>query len=132
VNDKAKTLETRLAELENGQKTAQEAALKEQNKYKELYEQREKELKAEKTNNLRLRVATSKGLPMELVDRLRGETEDDMTKDADALLAFLKPAEPKTPPGVPPLKLGTGASQIDFSTETDAAKIREAYDKLNK
>lgn len=39
------------------------------------------------TELMRLRVATAKGLPAELAGRLTGDTEAEMTADADALLA---------------------------------------------
>jgi len=39
---------------------------------------------------LRMKVAQAKQLPASLVDRLRGDTEEDMLADADALLAGLK------------------------------------------
>ena len=39
---------------------------------------------------LRLKVAQSKQLPASLVDRLRGDTEEEMLADADALLTGLK------------------------------------------
>jgi hypothetical protein len=39
---------------------------------------------------LRFKVAQSKNLPPSLVDRLRGDTEEEMAADADALLEGLK------------------------------------------
>lgn len=42
--------------------------------------------------NLRLRIALVKQLPSELVDRLRGSTEDEIKADADELLKLVKPA----------------------------------------
>lgn len=41
------------------------------------------------------RVAIEKGVPANLVDRLRGDTEDDITADADALMALVN--APKSP-----------------------------------
>lgn len=42
------------------------------------------------------RVALQKGIPATLVDRLRGDTEDDISADADALLALVNaPRSPK-------------------------------------
>ena len=128
VNTKYRTLETQLADLTKQQRERDEAALKEQNKYKELYEQRENELKQERQERMRLTVATSKGLPVDLANRLTGETEAELQADADKLLAFLKPAAPQTPPGVPPIRPG-GGTGIDLLTETDPAKIREAMRK---
>lgn len=44
---------------------------------------------------LRMRVALTKGVPAELVDRLRGDDEAAMNEDADRLLALLAPGRPK-------------------------------------
>lgn len=129
VNTKYRTLETQLADLTKAQKEQAENALKEQNKYKELYEQREKELTKERQERMRLTVATSKGLPVDLANRLAGETEAELQADADKLLLFLKPTGPQpTLPGLPPIRPG-GGSGIDLMTETDPAKIREAMRK---
>ncbi len=50
---------------------------------------------------LRQRVATDKKLPSALADRLRGSTEEEMSADADALLAGLpKPPTPSFDGGV--------------------------------
>jgi hypothetical protein len=122
VNDKFKTLEGKLAEYEAKQKEQEAAQLKEQENWKALFEKTQGELKTERVNNLRLRVASSKGLPAELVDRLRGETEDELTKDAESLLAFVKNTTQDK--GVPPPPKGGSNSAFDFSTATPQA-IRE-------
>jgi hypothetical protein len=38
----------------------------------------------------RLEVAFSKGLPLDLVDRLQGSTMDELSADADVLLALVR------------------------------------------
>lgn len=43
--------------------------------------------------NLRLRVALDKNLPPELIDRLRGDSVDELEADAEQLLALVKPRE---------------------------------------
>jgi hypothetical protein len=55
------------------------------------------ELDPLKGENLRLRVAMDKKLPAELVDRLRGGTEDELKADADKLLELVKPATEPPP-----------------------------------
>lgn len=61
-------------------------------------------LKAERDGLLRqqmqTKVATTVGLPLQLADRLKGESEEEMTTDAKAILALLpKPDDSKkTPP----------------------------------
>ena len=51
------------------------------------------EIENEKTaaENLRLRVAIEKKLPAELIDRLRGGTQEEMAADADKLLELVAP-----------------------------------------
>lgn len=69
---------------------------------------------AEKTAT-RLRVALAKGLPLDLADRLRGDSEDDLTADADALLALVNPPQPdedtsRVPGPRPDMTQGRGSS----------------------
>ena len=45
------------------------------------------------TENLRLRVALDKSVPSDLIDRLRGETKEDLEADADSLLKLVKPKD---------------------------------------
>lgn len=132
VNETAKQLQTRLAKFEADQKAQQEKLLKEQQNYQKLFEEREAELKAERTNNLKMKVALAKGLPASLIDRLRGEDEESLAKDADALLALIKPAEPEAPkaPGVPPSRGGKPA-RLDMSAMTPA-EIRQHKEALYK
>ena len=59
----------------------------------------EKQLAAAQQTALRQKVALTKGLPADLVDRLRGDDEDSLAADADALLALLKtPTSPRADP----------------------------------
>lgn len=134
LNTAKQTAEQRLKEIEDKEKEATEASLKEQNKWKELYDTSQKELSAQKLNNLRLNVATSKGLPFELIERLRGETEEEITKDADTLLELVKVNNTQTPPrrGIPPAQNGNGSGAIvDLSQETDPDVIRKAVKSGN-
>jgi len=123
LNQGKQQAEQRLKEIEAKQKEESDKALADQNKWKELYEGSQKELSAERLGGLRLRVATSKGLPLELVERLRGETEEEIAKDADGLLALVK--EPQSR-GLPPHRRNGQPATFDFLTETDPARIREA------
>lgn len=130
VNETAKQLQARLAKFEADQKAQQEKILKEQQNYQKLFEEREAELKTERTNNLRMKVALSKGLPAELIDRLRGDDEESLVKDADSLLSLFKPAEPaqRQAPGVPPSRGGKPA-KLDIEGMTPA-QIREHKEAL--
>lgn len=49
------------------------------------------------TANLRTQIALKHGLPIDLADRLQGEDEATLTKDAERLSGFMKPINP-TPP----------------------------------
>lgn len=82
----------------------------------------EADLATERATNLRLSVAAAKGLPAELVDRLRGETKESLEQDADSLLALVR----KTGPGVPPP--GGPSAKPNIATMTPA-QIRDARAK---
>lgn len=45
--------------------------------------------------NRRLRIAMAKGIPLEIAERLVGDTDEDMAADADRLLAVLTPVVPQ-------------------------------------
>jgi len=54
-------------------------------------------LKAERdaltTKQMQIRVATDVGLPLQLADRIKGDTEDEMADDAKAILSLMPKAE---------------------------------------
>ena len=70
----------------------------------------------------RYRVATAKGVPADLVDRLRGNNEDELTEDADRLLAILRPG---TQPSPPPSFDGGPRSPVNTSGDINS-QIRAA------
>lgn len=126
VNERARTLETQLAKIETDRKAEADKTSAEQGKWQQLAEARETELKAEKLTNLRLKVAAAKGIPADLVDRLRGDDRAAMEKDADALLAFLKPT---AGPGVPPPSRNGQPARLEIENMTPA-QIRENAGRL--
>lgn len=126
VNEKNKELETRLAKVEETEKKRQETQLAEQEKWKELAEKREQELQAERTERLRLQVATSKGLPVDLAGRLTGSTEQELSEDADRLLQFIKPA---SGPGVPPSGGPRQPARMNLA-DMSPDEIRKNRDKI--
>lgn len=69
---------------------------------------------------LRLTVALAKGLPPDLARRLVGSSEDELTADADALLALVKPKV-----GTPHAKTGAGENG-DQPARTLQDQINEA------
>lgn len=115
INDKANDLEKQMQKFTDTQKKASEDALKEQNKWKELYEAKEKEAAEKVKENMRLRVAQSKGLPADLIDRLRGETQEELETDADSLMEFMKSP---VGPGIPPRGKSGGTTRLDIKTMT--------------
>jgi hypothetical protein len=101
----ARQTKKRLAELEAQAKTAEDQRLADQQKWQELAEKRERELaqvreqaKAAELTALRLRISTELGLPPALAERLKGETEDDLRADAEALKALLPAPVQQQPP----------------------------------
>ena len=74
----------KLSDLERAQKAAQEAAA---------------QLAEYQKTAIRQKVALEKGIPANLVDRLRGDDEESLSVDADELLALLnKPTSPRPDP----------------------------------
>ena len=129
VNDKAKTLEDQLKAITDAQKKADEDKLKDENKWKDLYEKTEQEKTEKEKELLRLRVASRKGLPADLVDRLRGETEQELEADAEKLLEFIK--EPQGP-GVPPKRPGGAPKVLDLSSMTPEDVRKNAGELLKQ
>lgn len=64
-----------------------------------------KEAEKARTAYMRLKVGATKGLPLSLAERLQGETEDEMSDDADALLADMK-QQPNTNGKAPSFEAG--------------------------
>jgi hypothetical protein len=87
------------ADRDAADKAANEKRLTDEKKWEELATSKDNELKAERVSRLRLEVAMKKGLPPELAARLTGETQEQLEKDADALLPLLKARSPGVPPG---------------------------------
>lgn len=101
----AKKAARRLAELEAAEQARRDAELSELEKAQKRAEAAEQKAKAAELAILRRDVAAKTGLPAALVDRLHGETPEDLESDAKQLLAALPtPVAPKleaTNPGSP-------------------------------
>lgn len=99
----------RLAELEESQKSeAQRLA-------DALDAERRRALDAEQSL-LRYRIATSKNLRPELVDRLRGDTEEEIAEDAERLLALTAPPQSATTPSFDGGPRGTTPAPADWNS----------------
>lgn len=89
-------MEKRLEAIESEKKQSADAELASQQKFKELAEQRERDLAAlksqletERLTNLRTRIGVELKLPVLLAMRLQGTTEDDIRADAESLVKEL-------------------------------------------
>lgn len=71
--------------------------------------------------NLRLKTGTKLGLPDWLIDRLRGTTEEEITKDAEALLERVSGKKPPTQR--PKEALRGGGDPAEEPDETDPRKL---------
>jgi hypothetical protein len=124
VNDALKKLQTQMGKLEADKKAQTDKEAQEKGEWEKLAKQREEELKVERLARTRLEIAARKGIPTDLAGRLQGDTPEALEKDADALLAFLKPA---SGPGVPPAGRGGAAKPLDLSGMT-AEQVRKAME----
>ena len=92
AREKADELAQKVREYEDRDKSEQE-------KLEERATTAEQRASAAETKLLRFEVATSKGLPLELADRLQGSTKKELEEDADRLLELVKRPDPATGDG---------------------------------
>lgn len=79
-------------------------------------------IKALEAENLRIRIGARHGLPDTLIDRLKGDTEEEILADAEKLLELVTPA--KRPPTVKPTeRLSGGGDPTAEPEETDISKL---------
>lgn len=125
VNDEKKKLETDLATLKAQLQSAQDAGKTELEKLTADFGSLKSQLEQERQQRLRLEIASKKGIPANLAGRLTGSTEAELEADAEALKAFLRPAE--GPGNPPPSRPGEGrATGFDLAGKTPE-EIRKAY-----
>ena len=126
LNDRAKQAEDSLAQIQQAKEEADKASLEEQQRFEDLYKQTQTELESERTENLRLKVVAQSKIDPELIDFVKGTTEEEMLASIETLKKHLKPA---TGPGVPaPSKAGQ-PSDLDISNMTPE-EIRKNSRKL--
>lgn len=99
ANDEAKAYRRQLRETEAELEKFRDAQKTEAEKLAE----RAQKAEADRANLLRRAVAAELGLPSDLAERLRGDDEDELKADAEALKALLAPTPPTEPaaPAVP-------------------------------
>lgn len=86
AEQKAADAQAKVQEFEDAQKSEQEKLAEERDRLKT-------EASQAKAESLKMRVALSKKLPADLIDRLKGETQEELEADADKLLELVKPAD---------------------------------------
>lgn len=113
----------RLAAIEESQKT-------EQQRLADRAEQAERRAAEAELRVLRAEVASAKGIPTGLAQRLHGSTREELEADADALLKDIpaSPGRPKTPPAdaVAGATTSTGNGQGRSGGDVFASLVRGA------
>lgn len=142
VAERLERAERKAAEkAEKARADAEAKALKEQGEYQKLFEKAQAELeqerqarKAAELAGMRRDVAAKHQLPAALVDRLRGETLEELDADAQELVKALpKPTAPNINAGNAPSSLGAGATWLNGLTEQEfAARMGVRADLLGK
>jgi len=84
-------------------------------------DEKDTRIKALEAENLRIRIGAKHGLPDELIDRLKGDTEEDILADAEKLLAVM--AGKKPPTDRPKARLRGGTDPDEEPEETDPRKL---------
>lgn len=86
-------------------------------------EEKDRELSMLRSELLRTKVGAKTGLPEQIVERLKGDTEEEMLADAES---FLEVVSPKRPPSQKPAEaLRGGGRPAEEPEETDLSKIAE-------
>jgi hypothetical protein len=90
-----------------------EKATKAAGDYEKQIAERDARIKGYETSSVKMRIAHESGLPYEFAERLRGDTEDDIRKDAEQMSRFITHQAP------PPL---SSAGNTPASSEAAAYK----------
>lgn len=84
-------------------------------------EDKDKEIQSLRSEILRTKVGAKMGLPDQLVERLKGDTEEELLADAEQFLEFISPKRP--PQQKPTEALRGGGRPAEEPEETDLEKI---------
>lgn len=113
-------------ELQRAQEAAQEARAAREAAEAKLGE-REEAIKAAEIKALRLKVAASHGLPVGMADRLIGETEEELSRDAaDNLLPFMNKDGTKNPKAINSPANPANPKNTDTASEAYQKGVEEA------
>lgn len=93
----------------------------ERDTYKQQVEDRDATIRKYETDSVKTRIAAAKGLPASMASRLAGETEEEITQDADNLAQIFRTAK-----GTAPMFEGGNGGGND----TDAA-LRQMLQSMN-
>ena len=111
--DKIRKLNSENKNLREAKKAAEEKAAGATEK--------DSRIKALEAENLRIRIGAKHGLPDALIDRLKGDTEEEILADAEQLLAVV--AGKKPPTQRPKERPRGGTDPADEPEETDPRKL---------
>lgn len=128
LRKRLKDAETKAQAAEKATKDREDTEAKEQGKWAEIAKKREDELNeltkklAERDlSDLKRSVAAKNGLPDDLIDRLHGDTEEELSEDALKLAKLVKTreapdtdADRRTTPGKPNAKQGDTLTSYEF------------------
>lgn len=126
-------IKKRLEEFERGQLSEVEKIKVDLTGEQSKRVQAETDLKAARQELLRMRVAAQKALPAEWIDRLRGETEEEMAKDADVILASIQKVVVEQQPDKKPRPLnGAGGNGGQPAGPFTDEFMKRAKDKFKR
>ena len=120
VASKTKELEDQISQLGNSLNAATEKTKADSDTIKSL----EEKVKKYETASVKSRIAHELGIPFELANKLSGETEEEIRKDAEALKPFV------TQKIVPPLR--DPESRDPGSGDTTKDSLRKLAQSLKK
>jgi hypothetical protein len=91
-------IKTSNAELQNALEQARSEAAAAAKTAAGRISELEKQAKEHEIASVKMRIATEYGIPTDLRDRLRGETEEDIKKDAETIAPLFASKAPPAPP----------------------------------
>lgn len=125
LRDENRRHKRREADRERADRAAADAAKTELERANERAAAAEDNLHTERRERLATQVAAAKGLPMTLAARLRGDTVEELERDADEVLKALGRAAPRAP-----VDYGSGSrlgdGQPAGGTDAFSAQLRRA------
>ena len=115
--------------LGEAQKTVQDATAKLSEHDKVVSELTQRAMDAE-GKLMKNRIAHEKGIPLELASRLIGNTEEELTKDAEAMAGFFAPTQaPPLRSNVPSMQSGLNSSNA--SLDAAYAALAASFNPTN-